>query len=139
MANLTLLGSPRRGGKSDTFEIQLMCEEGLIASLTGDKKIVAGGTAPFCVTAGRKGEYITGYTTGEEVPVQLDDGATAIVIGSSVYVTADGKATNVADDATETKAIFVSTTAGNDGCVQNIAGQEAQNRKWALITFEGGL
>lgn len=137
MAKLTMLGSPRRGGKSNTFKIDSMCEEGLIASLTDDTKITAGGTHPHCVTAGRKGAAISGYTTGEEVPVQLDTSATDIIIGSSVYVTPAGKATNVSSENTATKAVFVSTTTGTDGYVQNV--DTANNRPWALITFEGGL
>lgn len=141
MANLALLGSPRRGGSSNTFAIDTMCEEGLIASITAPTKIAAGGSAPHAVTAGRKGEAITGYTSGREVPVQLDAGVSSITIGQTVYVvSADGKAHNAsAGGRVATRAVFVSAVISETGATRNIAGSESDTKKWALISFEGGL
>jgi hypothetical protein len=143
MADIRALGTPRRGGISDTYDIDTMCEEGLIASLTGKRKIAAGGTSPFAVTAGRKGKKITGYVTGEEVLVQLDAGVSSVTIGATVYVVAaTGKATTTegtspANPATQLR--FVSTEIADKGRVQNIVGSEANTRKCVLCSFVGGV
>lgn len=143
MADIRALGTPRRGGISDTYDIDTMCEEGLIASITGTKKIAAGGTSPFAVTAGRKGKKISAYTTGEEMLIQLDAGVSSVAIGATVYVVAaTGKATTTAGTDPvnpATKLRFVSTEIADKGQVQNIVGSEANTRKCVLVSFVGGV
>lgn len=142
MANLTLLGSPRRGGSSNTFKISSMSKEGLLASITADGTVAAGGTAPHCVLAGRKGsDRISGYTSAREIPVILASSVNSITIGQPVYIVeADGKADNASGAGkTATRAVFVSTAIGTNGASRNIEGSETNNEKWALISFEGGL
>lgn len=146
-----VLGSPYKG-LTKSAVIQAFdrgtqdIEEGLVVTqltATSIKRYAGGTDIPTGVMAGTEHKGCSACFVGIEVFVQVDDAVEQIAITDKVYVTADGKFTNVAaENNTQVNAVWGADVSGatlwTDGIV-NTGANKRTNQKCGMITFRGGF
>lgn len=104
-----ILGVPAIVGHSDIItnyksETDM---EGLFVSISANDTIsLATSSSPVIGVAQAKSLGSTSVGQGKQVPVILDDGAGSTLYGKPVYMTTDGKATDVSASNTQTPFTF---------------------------------
>lgn len=143
-----ILGTPYKGNEKSTIKAYnrpaTVIEPGLayaettvvdVAPFTG-AEIIAG------VMGGTEHKACSGVVAGLEVFVQVAAAVNSIAITDKVYVTNDGKFTNVADSNTQVNAKWEADASGtilfNDGVV-TVGASPRKNQKCAMISFVGGM
>ncbi|MDR2708356.1 MAG: hypothetical protein LBC07_00065 [Elusimicrobiota bacterium] len=137
-----ILGKPQVRGKSDVlfnYDVSADIAAGTAVKRTGETSVAQfdGAGIPFGIAGyvDLKGQKtIAVCEAGKSIGVLLDNPNETITAGSQVFLTENGKATQISTDNTPTGAIFVS--AKSDGI--NVLTDQVEGQA-ALIDMIGGL
>lgn len=143
----TLLGTPYKRGKSDVINAyekpETFIEEGLcVVELTNTTIAKYNGSngIPCGVMGHTEHKGASAVKCGQEVAVQLASGIESIAITDSVYVTSDGKFTNVSTNNTQVNAIWCKVDGAVIHTNGKVSGASARsNQSCAFISFVGGM